>query len=86
MSSSNEIIGFPAVRRTQPITQANIPSTTRVQLLQCLHGISNNNISVVFQELFVSKCDKKSATQKWLVENVNKEQLKKWDDPTKDLI
>ena len=40
----------------------------------------------IFQELFVSKCDKNSSTQKWLVENVDTDQLKKWDDPTRDLI
>ena len=47
MSSSNEVSGsalfqiieFPAVRRTQPSTKnANISSTTHVQLLQWLHG------------------------------------------------
>jgi len=37
-------------------------------------------------ELFVSKCDKLSETQKWDIENINLAQLAKWDDPTKDLV
>ncbi|XP_023342320.1 N-acetylgalactosaminyltransferase 6 isoform X2 [Eurytemora carolleeae] len=37
------------------------------------------------KELYVSKCDRSSKTQKWIVENINTEQLKKWEDPTKDL-
>jgi len=38
------------------------------------------------KELYVSKCDKKSPTQKWQVENINLEQLAIWDDPTKNLF
>ena len=38
------------------------------------------------KELYVSKCDKKSDTQKWQVENINLEQLAIWDDPTKNLF
>ena len=38
------------------------------------------------KELFVSKCDKNSKTQKWDVENINLEQLAIWDDPTKNLF
>jgi len=34
------------------------------------------------KELFVSKCDLSSETQRWLVENVDHAQLKNWDDPT----
>jgi len=38
------------------------------------------------KELFVSKCDRSSQTQRWKIENIDLKQLKKWDDPTKDLI
>jgi len=38
------------------------------------------------KELFVAKCDKASPTQKWDIENINRAQLAKWDDPTKDLF
>jgi len=38
------------------------------------------------KELFVSKCDKNSPTQKWEVENINQEQLALWEDPTKNLF
>jgi len=38
------------------------------------------------KELYVSKCDKNSPTQKWQVETINLEQLANWDDPTKNLF
>jgi len=38
------------------------------------------------KELFVSKCDRASLTQRWKIENIDLKQLKKWDDPTKDLL
>lgn len=37
------------------------------------------------KELFVTKCDRKSKTQRWKIENIDTEQLKMWDDPTRDL-
>ena len=32
------------------------------------------------KQLFMNTCDKNSKTQKWTVENVNMEQMKKWND------
>jgi len=37
------------------------------------------------KELFVSKCDESSETQKWIVENINLDQLKNWDNPVRDI-
>jgi len=38
------------------------------------------------KELFVAQCDKESKTQRWDIENVNFDQLAKWEDPTGDLF
>jgi len=38
------------------------------------------------KELYVSKCDKNSPTQKWDVENIDLEQLANWEDPTRNLF
>lgn len=38
------------------------------------------------RELYVAKCDRQSQTQRWRIENINSEQLKQWEDPTKDLV
>jgi len=38
------------------------------------------------KELFVAKCNRQSPTQRWKIENVDLLQLKKWEDPTKDLL
>ena len=35
---------------------------------------------------FCTRCDEAKETQKWTIENVNMEQLAKWDDPMKDLF
>ena len=32
------------------------------------------------------RCDENKATQRWTIENVNLDQLAKWDDPMKDLF
>ena len=32
------------------------------------------------KQLFMKTCDKNSKTQKWTVQNVNKEQMAKWND------
>lgn len=37
-------------------------------------------------ELFVTKCDRESKSQRWKIENIDLKQLEKWDDPTKDLF
>jgi len=38
------------------------------------------------KELFVSRCDEASQSQRWRVEFVNEKQLLNWDNPTKDLF
>jgi hypothetical protein len=38
------------------------------------------------RELFMNKCDKDAASQRWDIEHINLQQLEKWEDPTKDLI
>jgi len=38
------------------------------------------------KELYVSKCDKNSETQRWDIENVDFKALAKWEDPTEDLF
>jgi hypothetical protein len=38
------------------------------------------------RELFLSSCNKAALSQRWEIENINLEQLEKWDDPTKDLV
>lgn len=38
------------------------------------------------KELFVTKCDKSSKTQRWKIEKINEKQLANWDDPTKNLF
>ena len=37
------------------------------------------------RDLFLSTCNKNALTQQWDIEHVNRDQLAKWDDPTKDL-
>jgi hypothetical protein len=45
-----------------------------------------NTDPTTIRELFLSSCNKAALSQRWDIEYINLEQLKKWDDPTKDLV
>jgi hypothetical protein len=48
--------------------------------------IGNTDLSTITRELFLSSCNKAALSQQWDIEHINLDQLKKWDDPTKDLV
>jgi hypothetical protein len=54
--------------------------------LQLMSQLIGNTDLPTTRELFLSSCNKAALSQQWDIENINLEQLQKWDDPTKDLV
>jgi hypothetical protein len=54
--------------------------------LQLMSQLVGNTDLPTTRELFLSSCNKAAVSQRWDIENINLDQLEKWDDPTKDLV